>query len=178
MPGMSAQGTLIARSPDPNWPDFDPVGGAVTFVDVAELRDITPPPLTRNPIETTTHNLHDDQYIVGIRRHGDMSVDVNFLPFHASHDEVAGIQFSWFEGLRDIWRLTYPSGNAWLFSGFVTGWAPSAPVDDRLSAAMTIRPTGKHDWIMASGVMSLAARYRRDAQLRGASDVEVRQALR
>jgi hypothetical protein len=74
--GLSAQGTIIERSFDPNWPPSSPVGGAVDFIEIGELRDITPPALTRNTIELTNHNDDDDSYIVGIRRHGEMAVNV------------------------------------------------------------------------------------------------------
>ena len=144
--GMSAQGTVCAVSIDPNWPDSAPVGGSVSFTDIAELRDTTPPALTRNPIETTTHNESDDAYIVGIRRHGDLTFNLNFLPNNATHDHLTGLQKKWYDGSRDIWRITYPGGKRWLFSGFVTQISPSAPVDDRLSADVTVRPTGRHDW--------------------------------
>jgi hypothetical protein len=145
--GMSAQGTLIAWSPDPNWPPSNPVGGVTSYTDIAELRDITAPNLTRNEIELTNHNAQDDDYIVGIRRHGTMTFNINFVPGHASHDHLTGLQYSWFEGTRRIYRLTFPDGTAWLFSGFVTGFAPTAPVDDRLAADVTVRPTGRHDWV-------------------------------
>lgn len=148
--GISAQGTLIARSPDPNWPDANPQGGPLDFEEIAELMDITPPELTRNSIETTSHNQDDDRYIVGIRRHGEMSVNLNFIPGDPTHDHLTGLQKSWFDGARDIYRLTYPDGTQWLFSGFVANIGPSAPVDDRLSADVTIRPTGRHDWVAAA----------------------------
>jgi len=143
--GISAQGTLLARSPDPAW-----VGsGSTSFTEIAELREITPPALTRNTIEMTTHNEDDDAYVVGIRRHGDLSFNVNFVPDNVTHDHSTGLQAAWFSGERNIYRLTYPDGTQWLFSGFVTNFAPSAPVDDRLSADVTIRPTGRHDWVAA-----------------------------
>lgn len=145
--GISAQGTVIARSIDPNWPDRDPVGGAVSFVDIAELRDITPPALQRNTIEMTTHNEDDDAYIVGIRRHGELTFNVNFTPWDASHDANTGLQQAYYDGTRDIYRITFPDGTQWLFSGFVTNFAPDAPVDDRLGADVTVRPTGTHQWI-------------------------------
>lgn len=151
MPGLSAQGTLIAVSIDPNWPDFAPVGGAVSYTTIAELRDITLPALTRNEIETTTHNESDDQYIVGIRRHGTVGFDSNFLPRNATHDHLTGLQKKWFDGTRNIYKITTPdgaSGTSWLFSGFVSNLAPSAPVDNRLSWQVTIRPTGRHDWVV------------------------------
>lgn len=142
--GISAQGTVVAVSPDPNWPDAAPQGGSVTFVDIAELGDLTPPGLTRNPIETTTHNQLDDRYIVGIRRHGELQMNLNFIPSDPTHDGDTGLQKKWFDGSRDIYRITYPDGATWIFSGFVINFEPDAPVDDRLSADVTIRPTGSH----------------------------------
>lgn len=142
--GMSAHGTVVARSGDPNWPDSAPSGGSVNFVDIAELEDITPPPLTRKAIDTTTHNQDDDRYVVGIRRHGDLSFKMNFIPNIGSHDEFTGLLASWKQGLRDIYRITFPDGSTWIFSGFVTNFAPAAPVDEKLSASVSIRPTGGH----------------------------------
>ena len=124
--GFSAQGTIIERSIDPSWPPQAPVGGSVSFSAIAELRDITPPALTRNELETTTHNEEDDAYLVGIRRHGTMTFMVNFVPDNASHDEATGLQQAWLDGTRDIYRITYPDGTRWIFSGFVTNFAPSA----------------------------------------------------
>ena len=160
--GMSAQGTLIEVSLDPNWPQTAPVGGTVTFEVIGELRDITAPALTRNTIELTNHNNSDDEYIVGIRRHGDLTFNVNFVPTNGSHDHLTGLQKKWFDGTRDIYKLTYPDGTSWLFSGFVTNFGASAPVDDRLSADVTIRPTGRHDWVTAPPVQfSAQARVER-----------------
>lgn len=147
--GMSAQGTKISRSIDPNWPDTAPQGGSVSFVEIAELRDITPPGLTRNMIETTTHNEEDDAYVVGIRRHGELEFNVNFVPSNATQDHLTGLQKAWFDGSRDIYSVEFPDGTQWLFSGFVANIEPDAPVDDRLGADITIRPTGKHDWVAA-----------------------------
>jgi hypothetical protein len=146
---MSAQGTIIRRSHDPNWPIGDPVGGPVDFTDIAELRDITLPALTRNALETTTHNELDDTYIVGIRRHGDMTFMCNFVPSNDTHDHETGLQFSWFEGLRDIYQVEFPDGTMWVFSGFVTNIGATANVDSILTADVTVRPTGRHDWVSA-----------------------------
>ena len=142
--GMSAQGTLVARSGDPNWPDAAPSGGTVVFVDIGELEDITPPALTRKPIETTTHNQTDDRYVVGIRRHGEMQMKMNFVPNLGSHDELTGLTGCWKNGTRDIYRITFPDSSTWIFSGFLTNFAPAAPVDGALSASVSIRPTGAH----------------------------------
>lgn len=136
---ISAHGTIIARSPS---------GGP--FVDIGELRNITPPPLTRNPIDTTSQNQLDDSYVVGVRRKGDFTFTIGFVPGLASHDHLTGLNKSWIDGSRDIWRITYPDNAQWLFSGYVTNVGPSAPVDDGLVADVTVRPTDIMENVAAS----------------------------
>lgn len=130
---LSAQGTLIARAP---------VATPSTFTTIGELRDITPPPLTRNPIETTAHNDVEEHFVVGIRRKGEMTFQIGYVPDLGTHDHLTGLTKAWIDGSRDIYKITYPDGTEWMFSGFVTNIGPSAPVDDGLVADVTIRPTG------------------------------------
>lgn len=126
---ISAHGTIITRNGTP----------------IAELRDITPPPLSRKPIETTMHNSDDDSYVVGIRRKGEMQFMLGFLPSgEASHNAVAGLAKAWADGSQDLYEIEYPDGATWAFSGFVTNIAPKAPVDGGLEANVSIRPSGGH----------------------------------
>ena len=129
---ISAQGTIIER---------DPLG-AGAFAAVAELRDISGPALSRNPIETTNHNDADESFVVGIRRHGEVTFQVGYIPTDASHDDTSGLISSWQDGDRDVFRVTYPDGTEWVFSGFITNFAVAAPVDDGLVADVSIRTTG------------------------------------
>lgn len=125
--GISAHGTIIKRN-----------GTAI-----AELKDITPPPLTRKPIETTTHNSDDDSYVVGIRRKGDLQFQVNWLPSgEATHGATSGLLEAWATGSKDLYQILFPDGSNWLFSGFVTNIAPKQPVDGAQEAAISIRPSG------------------------------------
>jgi len=124
---ISAHGTIIKRN----------------SVAIAELRDITPPPLTRKPIETTTHNSDDDSYVVGIRRKGELQFQLNFLPFSdTTHDADGGLLTAWANGTKDLYEIDFPDGAIWLFSGFVTNIAPKSPVDGEQSASVSIRPSG------------------------------------
>jgi hypothetical protein len=143
---MSAQGTIIAVSPDPYWPDASPSGSSLAFVNISELLDLNPPEMTRKAIETTTHNESDDRIIVGIRRKGEVTFKINFNPNDTTHDETTGLQKKWKDGSRDIYKITYPDSSYLIFSGYVVGIKPSAPVDDKLTADITIKPTGGHIW--------------------------------
>lgn len=125
--GISAHGTLVKRN----------------HVPIAELQDITPPPLSRKPIETSTQNSDDDSYVVGIRRKGELQFTMNFLPSgEATQNSDTGLLKAWADGSKDLYEIDFPDGAVWLFSGFVTNVAPKAPVDGALSASVSIRPSG------------------------------------
>lgn len=125
--GISAHGTIIKRN-----------GTAI-----AELGDITPPALSRKPIETTTQNSDDDSYVVGIRRKAELQFNLNFLPSgESTHNANTGLLKAWADGTKDEYQILFPDGAVWTFSGFVSSIAPKAPVDGALSAAVSIRPSG------------------------------------
>ncbi len=125
--GISAQGTTIKRN------------GTL----IAELRDITPPPLTRNSIDTTTHNDLEDSFVVGIRRKGDMTFQINYLGgTEVTHGSASGLIKAWVDGSKDLYEIDFPDGANWTMSGYVTNIAPSAPVDGALTASISIRPAG------------------------------------
>lgn len=125
--GISAHGTIIKRN----------------GTNIAELQDITPPPLTRKAIETTTQNSDDDSYVVGIRRKGEIGFTVNFLPSgDSTHDANTGLLAAWASGSKDEYRILFPDGAVWLISGFVSQIAPKNPVDGAQSATISIRPSG------------------------------------
>jgi hypothetical protein len=131
--GISAHGTIITRAPL----------GSGSDEAIGELRDITAPSLTRNPIETTTHNSDDDSYVVGIRRKGELQFTVNFLPSaDESHNSVDGLLQAWATGQKDLYKVNFPDGAIWQFSGFVSNISATMPVDGALEAQISIRPSG------------------------------------
>ncbi len=129
---ISAQGTVIARN----------ALGAAAWLDIGELRNITPPPLSRNLIETTNQNEDWDAFVVGIKRRGEMTFQIGWVPNLASHGITAGLMESYDNGDLDVWRITFPDTSTWIFSGYVNNVGPSAPLDDGLVADVSIRPTG------------------------------------
>lgn len=130
-----AHGTLLARQ---NL-------GSGAFVTIAELMDMTPPPITRNSFDVTPHNENIDQYVVGgVLRRGDMTLQIGYVPSLGTHDHLTGLKKSIVNKQLDGWRITYPDNSTYIFSGFVTNVGPSAPVEGQLVADVTIRPTGDH----------------------------------
>jgi hypothetical protein len=130
--GLSSHGTLIARG----------TGGS--FTTIGELGgDIIPPALQRPITEITPHNDDIDSYVVGVLRRGEVTFTINFLPSDATHNETAGLIKSMLDKTYDGFRVTFPDTTEWIFSGFVSNFAPSATVrEGALTADVSIRPSG------------------------------------
>lgn len=113
------------------------------FTKVAQVRDITGPGLSTNII---TANDHDSGGIAtklaGIRDGGQVTFDVAYDPADPSH-----------EALIDAWRdrgvhsfkiiFTDDAATEWDFQAIVQQFSPSAPVEDALTASVTLEVTGE-----------------------------------
>ena len=125
---VSSHGTLIKRN----------------TITIAELGDITPPPLTRNTTETTTQNLNDETVVLGgIRRRGELKFALNWLPSgQVTHGSVSGLYKAWNDGSLDLYEVDFTDGSVWLFSGYVTNISPKSPTEGKQGADVSIKPTG------------------------------------
>lgn len=131
---IASHGTLLA---------FEATPGEA-FTTIAELADIAPPPLQSPSTEVTPHNEDIDSYVIGVRRRGEMTVQLNFLHTETTHDEAAtGLMGHWIAKTKTGYRLTFKDTGIWIFSGFVTNFVPVTPVREGAQTAnVTFRPTG------------------------------------
>ncbi len=138
---ISGHGTLVAR-------ELDAVGMPGVFTTIGELGgDITPPNLQRGSTDVTPHNDTIDGYVMGVLQRGEATFPINFLPATSvkGHDHLTGLQKAIIDNLKDGYRLTFPDATVWIFSGYVSNVAPTAPAREGvLSADVTLRPTGPH----------------------------------
>lgn len=131
---ISGHGTIIARAPNAT---------PSTFTDIAELGgDIMVPDLTRKEIDTSIHNQDIDKYVLGMLRRSSITFPINYVASDGTHDNVTGLYAAIRTNSIDGYRITFPDGDVWVCSGQVSAIKKKAPVDDKLSADVTIRPTG------------------------------------
>jgi Lambda phage tail tube protein, TTP len=130
---ISAHGTIIARQP------FASPG---VFTDIGELGDMTPPALSRNSFDVTTHNDDIDAYVQGVLRRSEVTFPVNFLFDNPTHDHLTGLYYSLITHAKDGWQIEFPDTFEMIFSGGVSNIAHKAPVDGAQTADINIRPTG------------------------------------
>lgn len=115
-----------------------------TFTKIAKVTNIGGPSLSLDTEDTTDHDSVDgwEEVMATILRSGEINLDLSFLPGNAGH--VGLINDMTNRVLRNF-RLVFPdtSSTTWSLSGYVVGFDPSAPHDNKLEATVTIKPSGK-----------------------------------
>lgn len=104
----------------------------------AEVLDVSPPGASRKSVETshmtTANNAHT--FMPGdLVDWGEMVVELAFVPSTTPPMTSA---------IETI-TITFPDSTAsvWTFDGFMTGFEPSAPLEERMTASATIKVTGQ-----------------------------------
>lgn len=115
---------------------------------VAEVNDITPPSLGRDEIEVTHHQSPNRwrEFIKGLKDAGEFSMSINYIPTNSTHNASTGLLADFANDTTvDTWTLVFPDTalTTWSFPGFMKGFAPKAPIDDKLSADVTMKVTGQ-----------------------------------
>lgn len=117
-------------------------GGTVIrdYAAVAELTEVTPGGMSRNKIETTTHNDGSESHVPGILRQTDPGMKINYVGSETTHIQI----------LSDItnntkarWMFQYPSGVSRSGQAYVQQFAfDGAPVDEKQGATLSLMWAG------------------------------------
>lgn len=112
-----------------------------TWIELAEVYDITPPNDTVDEIDATHMQSPNRtrEFIPGLIDPGEASFEMNFVPGSASDLKIAALKVA---GARVKCRITFPNAVTWVFSGWVSGYEPAVPTDDKMTATVTWRVTG------------------------------------
>jgi hypothetical protein len=126
---------LLIASPD----------APTTYVALAEITNITPPPMTRDLPEATHMESPGGwkEYVPGLKDGGEISVDMNFIPGSAATLRLLEMQT---ESEASPVKIKFPGGEEWGFTAFCTGFTPEVPVGDVMTATATFKVTGEPDF--------------------------------
>lgn len=131
MAGIAAFGTLLKK-------------GATA---VANCTHIGGPGLSLDTEDVTAHDSVSacEEVAATIVRTGTIKLDINYDPANATHKyAVNGLLYDLFNK-TDVttFTLCFPGGVIWSFAhAFVVGFEPAAPHAGKLSATVTIKPSG------------------------------------
>lgn len=115
--------------------------GGSSWTEIGEVFNITPPSSSVDIIDATHMQSpnRDREFILGLNDPGEASFELNFIPGSATDTFLLGVKVAY--ALVKC-RITWPNAVIWTFDGLMTGYEPSAPNDDKLTATVTFKVTG------------------------------------
>ena len=133
MAGQDGFGTLLKRGDG-----ADPE----VFTAIGDPTGISGPGLSRETIDVTSHGSPDQwmEFVGGLKDGGEVSVDINLQP--GVHGPLAD-DFDDTEPRNYQIVFPDPDETTWNFKAIMTGFEWDAPYDDKLSASLTFKVTGK-----------------------------------
>ncbi len=121
-------------------------GAPEAFTTIAEVLDIGGPALSHDTEEVTNHSSPNgwEEFITTIGRSGEVTFPINFIPTHATHDEVTGLVQLAYTGALKNWRLVLSSTTKrWAFAAMVTSFEGDSPVVGKQGASLTLKISGR-----------------------------------
>lgn len=118
------------------------------FVEVAEVINVTPGEATADRIDATHMQSPNRrrEYISGLIDNGEASFEINWVPGSAT-DELLRDLFESGETVEH--RITFP-GDAprptVTFDASIIGFSKAIPIDDRMTATITVAVSGAETW--------------------------------
>jgi predicted secreted protein len=120
---------------------WDAASSPPAFQDMGEVSSITPPARQKDQIDATHMQSPNRtrEFIAGLTDPGEAGFTMNFVPGSASDDRLLALDES---GDTVEMRIVFPNNVTWTFDGFVSGYQPAVPVDDKMTADVTIKVSG------------------------------------
>ena len=100
----------------------------------AQILDVTPPPLTREDVDTTHQGTTGarTKMPVDLYESGDLEFDIHFRA--GTHPPI--------DAAAEVVTLTFPSGTTWIFTGHFKSYVPTAPLEGKMTAHVIVGVSG------------------------------------
>ena len=129
-------GTLFQTSDD---------NSPAVWTTMGEVTNITPPAMARDSVDASHEQSPNGwrEFIPGMKDGGEVSLELNYVPGNAATLAlVAELNLSGQSATKPR-RILFTDGSFWEFNAFLTGFEPEAPLDDKMTAAVTFKVTGQ-----------------------------------
>lgn len=110
------------------------------FTTIGEITELDPGSISRNKIETSTHNDGSESHVLGLLRQSDPMFKINYVASDATHinilADIAG-------NVKNSWQILFPSGRSRTGLAYVQMFKfDVAPVDGKQGAQIAITWAG------------------------------------
>lgn len=125
-------------------PTSDPTTAGETLSPIAYIKNIGGPGLSVDTADVTTHDSPGafEEVVATIIRTGELSLDLVYDPNEGTHDASTGLLYYYQNKTLVGFEMTFPGSVVWAFPAYITGFEPSAPHDDALTATAKLKLTG------------------------------------
>ena len=117
--------------------------GAAALTKLAEVTSVSLPNEQVAEVEVTHYESpgRTREFIAGFNDAGEISMEMNWIPGSATDDLIVTAKG---DGLTRTFRVVTPGdeGQMYTFPGFIRGYERTTPIDDRMTATVTIRVAG------------------------------------
>ena len=122
-------------------------GAPEAFTTIAEVTDITGPSLALDPLDVTSHESPGAfrEFVGGLLDGGEVTLTMNYVPTAGTQAATTGLLADMIARTVRNFQLVFPDvgTTTWSFAALITAFEPAEPVDDRLSAEVTLKVTGQ-----------------------------------
>lgn len=108
------------------------------------VKNLPPPPFTRDLIDVTSNTSPNAtrEFIPGLKDPGELSFEINWVPGNSTDAVFQAMLLEQDPRVFEV-RYTQVTPNvAFTFSAFLTGYEADAPMDDAMTASVTLKVTG------------------------------------
>lgn len=121
------------------------------MVTVGEINSVSGPSISRDAVDAT-HSESPEKYrefIPGLKDGGDVTCELNMVPGSAGTTLLLSQLDKDVPSACQILLPTTPA-YAWTFEAILTGFEPDHPVEDKMTASVTLKITGKPTLALAA----------------------------
>lgn len=133
MAGLDAYGIALKRG--------DGATPTEVFATIANVTSVKGPEIEREAYDVTAHDSPDGwrEFIGGLKDGGEVSIEVNYDP--RIHDALVS---DFDDAQPRNYKMVFPGTlGSWSLKLLLTGFSQESPVDDKLSAELTYKVSGK-----------------------------------
>jgi predicted secreted protein len=115
------------------------------LVEIAEVINVTPGAATADRIDATHMQSpgRRREYIAGLIDTGEASFEINWIPGNATDELLRGLMDS---GATVQHKIEFPNGVSVSYDAAIIGYEKEIPVDDRMTATITVAVSGAETW--------------------------------
>ncbi|MEU3441812.1 phage tail tube protein [Streptomyces griseoincarnatus] len=112
------------------------------FTKIADVTSLNPPNISRETLDVTSHDSVNGymEFLGSLKDPGEVSADVNYQP--DKHDLLVS---DFEDAAPRNYQIVFPDADAttWEFPAILTGFEPETPYDDKATASLTWKVSGK-----------------------------------